>query len=156
MSDIRQQSTTGGTARIPRQRGQAAPAQPTAWAGWVVFGAMMMILLGTFQVIAGLVALFEDGYYLVARDQLLVHVDYTVWGWVHLAIGVFALVAGFGLMRAPMWARVMGVVVAAVSAIVNVGFLAAYPVWSTIMIAFDVIIIYAITAHGSEVENFQR
>lgn len=155
MSEVRQQ-TTGGTARTPRRRGQPAPTQPTAWAGWVVFGAMMMILGGSFHAIAGLIALFDQGYYAVGSNRLIVQMDYAVWGWVHLVIGVVALATGVALMRAPMWARVMGVVVASVSAIVNIGFLAAAPLWATMIIALDVLVIYAITAHGREVANFQR
>jgi hypothetical protein len=142
--------------QVPRQtrgpeRGERT-TEPTGWVGWVFFGAMMLILLGSFQAIAGLVALFDRGYYLVSRNGLLVHVDYTAWGWVHLIIGLVALAAGIGLMTGRMWARVLGVVIALLSAIVNLGFLAAYPLWSITMIALDVIVIYAITAHGSEVK----
>ncbi len=142
MSDTREKSV-----------GRRASNEPTAWAGWVVFGAMMMILLGAFQAIAGLVAIFDDGYYLVARTGLLIHVDYTTWGWVHLLIGLAAVAAGFGLMSGRMWARVLGVTVAGLSAIVNMAFMPAYPLWAMLMIAFDVIIIYAITAHGSEMKG---
>jgi hypothetical protein len=155
MSEVHQQKT-GGEARIPQQRGREEPGQPTAWAGWVVFGAMMMILGGSFHAITGLVALLDQGYYRVGSNRLLVQVDYTTWGWVHLGIGVVALVTGFALMRAPRWARVMGVVVASVSAVVNLGFLAAAPFWAVMIIALDVLVIYAITAHGSEVADFQR
>ncbi|QNN55009.1 hypothetical protein H9L09_11870 [Nocardioides mesophilus] len=152
---MRQQQTqpTGAAARVPTQRRATPPQEPTVWAGWVLFGAMMMILLGAFQAIAGLVALFDDGYYAVNSDGLLVHVSYTAWGWVHLGLGVIALAAGFGLMRGAMWARILGVGVAMVSAIVNLGFLAAFPLWAITMIALDVVVIYAITAHGSEVRD---
>lgn len=153
MSDMRQQAPTAGTARVPQQRGQEAAPAPTGWAGWVVFGAMMMILLGSFQVIAGLVALFKESYYLVPSKDLIINVNFDTWGWVHLAVGVVALAAGFGLFTGAMWARVLGVVVATVSAIVNLGFLAAFPLWSLTMIALDVLVIYAITAHGREVQR---
>ena len=153
MSDVRQQPPAAGTARVPQQRGQVEAPKPSAWTGWVVFGAMMMILLGTFQAIAGLVALFDDGYYVVVSDELQVNVDYTAWGWTHLLVGLVALAAGIGLMTGQMWARVVGVAVAMVSAIVNLAFLAAFPVWAIIMITLDVIIIYAITAHGGELKQ---
>jgi hypothetical protein len=42
---------------------------------------------------------------------------------------------------------------ALVSAVVNLGFLSAYPVWSVIMIALDVFVIMALTVHGSEVKT---
>ncbi len=152
MSDMRQQAPAAGTTRVPRQRGEAPP-EPTGWAGWVLFGAMMMILLGSFQAIAGLVALFDDGYYLTGPNGLVVNVDYTTWGWVHLVVGVVALAAGFGLFTGAMWARVLGITVAVISAIVNFAFMAAFPVWAITMITIDVLVIYAIAAHGRELQQ---
>lgn len=151
MSDVRQQAAAG-TTRVPQQRGVEAP-ESSAWTGWVVFGAMMMILLGSFQAIAGLVALFDEDYYLVVNDELLVTVNYDTWGWTHLVIGLVALAAGLGLMTGAMWARVAGVAVAMISAIVNLAFIAAFPLWALMMITLDVIIIYAITAHGGELKS---
>jgi len=127
--------------------------EPTAWAGWVVFAGVMLIMLGTFQIIQGLVALFDDGFYLVAPSGLLVDVDYNTWGWVHTGIGVIGVLAGLGLLAGNMAARIVGVAVAFLSAIVNLAFLSAYPVWSTIMITVDVIVIYAIIVHGREVKK---
>ncbi len=127
--------------------------EPTAWAGWVVFGAMMMIMLGSFQALAGFMALFDEGYYVVSQSGLLVDVDFTVWGWFHLVLGASAMAAGFGLVRGALWGRVLGVIVAMVSAIVNLGFLAAFPLWAVMMIALDVVIIYAITVHGGELKS---
>ncbi|MGZ4560210.1 MAG: DUF7144 family membrane protein, partial [Mycobacteriaceae bacterium] len=155
MSDMREET---GTQQVPRQtRGpeRTTPAgstdQPlefTAWAGWVYFGALVMILLGTFQAIAGLVALLDNSYYHATSNGLLVHANYTAWGWLHLIVGLVAIAAGVGLFTGRMWARITGVVVAMVSAIVNIGFLAAYPIWAVTMITLDAIVIYAICAHG--------
>jgi hypothetical protein len=122
----------------------------TAWVGWIMFASVMLILVGTFQAIAGLVALFNDEYYLVTRNDLVVSVDYTTWGWVHLLLGIVVAAAGLGVMVGQMWARVVGILVAVASAIVNIAFLAAYPVWSTIIITIDVLVIYALTVHGRE------
>jgi hypothetical protein len=127
--------------------------EPTAWAGWVVFAGVMLIMLGTFQIIQGLVALFDDGFYLVNSNGLVVDVDYNTWGWVHMGIGVIGVLAGLGLLAGNMAARIVGVAVAFLSAIVNLAFLSAYPVWSTIMITVDVIVIYAIIVHGREVKK---
>ncbi|QNN52811.1 DUF7144 family membrane protein [Nocardioides mesophilus] len=153
MSEMREQAPAS-TTRVPQPRaGEARAPQPTAWTGWVLFGAVMMVLLGSFQVIAGLVALFDDGYYLVVSDQLMVNVDYNAWGTAHLVIGLIALAAGFGLMTGAMWARVTGIVVAVISALVNLAFIPAFPIWAVTMIALDVIVIYAITAHGGELKT---
>jgi hypothetical protein len=113
---------------------------------------MMMILLGSFQIIAGVVALLDDGYYLVGSSGLVVSVDYTTWGWAHLLIGVVAMTAGFGLFTGAMWARVLGIAVAVISALANFAFVPAYPFWALTLIALDVVVIYAIAAHGKEME----
>ena len=118
------------------------------WYGLVAFAGMMLIMLGSFHAIAGLVALFQDDYFLVGKSGLVVDVDYTAWGWAHLIGGVLAGLAGVGLFAGATWARVVAVIVALLSAILNLGFMSAYPLWSAIMIALDVLVIYAVTVHG--------
>lgn len=120
----------------------------SGWYGWIAFAAMMMLLLGTFHVIAGLVALFAEDYFLVTHSGLLVSMDFTAWGWIHLALGAVLAGAGCALFAGATWARIVAVVVAMVSAVANLAFLSAYPLWSAIMIAVDVLIIYAVIAHG--------
>jgi hypothetical protein len=128
-------------------------SEPTGWIGWIVFAAVMMIILGCFHAIAGLVALFDDQKFKVTDSGLIVAVDYTAWGWVHLIGGVILALAGIALFAGKMWARVVGVLAASLSAIVNIAFLSAYPIWSAIMIALDILIIWAITVHGSEMKS---
>jgi hypothetical protein len=127
-------------------------APPTAWVGWTAFAGVLMVMIGTFHVFQGLVALFKDEYYLVGNEGLLVTVDYTGWGWTHIIAGLVVALAGFGVFAGKMWARVVGVVLAVVSALVNVAFLSAYPIWSILMIALDVVVIMALTVHGSEIK----
>jgi hypothetical protein len=110
----------------------------------------MMVMLGTFQAIEGLVALFKDSYFVVPRSNLVVSVDYTTWGWVHLVLGILVAGAGLGVMAGQMWARLVGILLALVSAVVSLAFIAANPVWSTIIITVDVLVIYALTVHGKE------
>jgi hypothetical protein len=126
--------------------------EKTGWTGWDALGGMMMILLGFFQAIEGLVALFDPGYYLVSANGLVVNVNYNTWGWVHLILGVAAIAAGFGLIAGNTAARVLGVILAGLSAILNLAFIAAYPIWSTVVIAVDIIVIYAIIVHGRELK----
>ena len=147
MTDTRptQQSTGVGAP----DRGHRRPER-TGWVDWIYFAGIMMILLGFFQAIEGLVALFNDEYYLVTRNDLVISLDYTTWGWVHLLLGIVVAGAGLGMMLGQMWARVVGILVAMLSAIANIAFLAAFPVWSTIIITIDVLVIYALTVHGRE------
>ena len=108
---------------------------------------------GVFQVIEGLVAVFDDGFYLVRQSGLVVNVNYNTWGWAHVLIGIVGVLAGLGLLAGNMLARIVGVVIAMVSAVVNMAFVSAYPVWSLMLIALDVIVIYAIIAHGRELKE---
>jgi hypothetical protein len=146
-------ATTQGRNQAPSTGRSVRDQEPTAWAGWVVFGGAMLILLGIFQVIQGLVAVFDDGFYLVTPSKLVVDVNYNTWGWTHVLIGVVGVLAGLGLLVGNMVARVVGVVVAMVSAVVNMAFVAAYPIWSLMLIALDVLVIYAIIAHGRELKD---
>jgi hypothetical protein len=126
--------------------------KPTAWVGLVVFGGVMLMLAGGFQVMQGFVAILRDEYFYVTHNGLLITADYTVWGWTHLILGLIAVGTGIGVLAGQMWARVTGIVIAVISALVNLAFLSAYPIWSTIIIATDVLVIYALTMHGSEVK----
>lgn len=125
----------------------------SAWTGWITFAGVIMVLLGIFHAIQGLVAIFKDEYYAVGKSGLVVNVDYTTWGWVHLIAGIIVAAAGMCLFAGMIWARAVGVLLAMISAIINIGFLAALPLWSLIMIALDVTIILALTVHGSEMKR---
>jgi hypothetical protein len=127
--------------------------RPTGWASWIIFAGVLLVLIGLLSVMEGVTALVNDDFYVVRPDALLVAVGYTVWGWVHLVLGVVGIVTGAGLMRGNPVARVVAVVYAAVSALVHLAFLPAYPVWSALVIAFDVVVIYAVTVHGREVAS---
>lgn len=129
------------------------PSAQTAWVGWIAFAGFMMVMLGTFHAFQGLVALFNDQYFLVGRSGLTLSADFTTWGWIHIIGGIIIVGSGIGLFTGNVWARTIGVILAMVSAIINVSFLAAYPIWSATMIAVDVLVIWAITVHGSELRK---
>ena len=126
---------------------------PTAWTGWVVFAAFLMMMNGFIQMLEGLMALVNDDYYAVTRQGLAVSLGYTTWGWVHLCLGAVIFVSGLGLLAGNMLARAVGVVMAGVNAIVALLFIEAAPVWGIILIAVDVLVIYALTVHGRELRD---
>ncbi len=142
------------TPYVDSPGGSTPSRYPTAspWVGWIGFAAVIMVLLGSLHIFQGLVALFKDEYFLVAPSGLAVDVDFTAWGWTHLIGGIVVLVAGICVLAGQVWARAVGVLVAAASAIANVAFLAAYPLWSLIMIALAIVIIMALTVHGSDIK----
>jgi hypothetical protein len=125
-----------------------------AWQGWAYFGAAVMILLGLFQALFGLVALVDRSFFAVRTNQLLAITSYSAWGWIHLVLGALALAAGLGIiLGGHLWARVLGVAVALLSAVANLGYLKASPVWSLLLITLDVLVIFALTVHGREIDN---
>jgi hypothetical protein len=126
---------------------------PTGWTGWVVFASFMMFLLGAFQAIQGLVALFDDGFYIVSDRGLVVDLNYNVWGTIHLILGILLLLSGAGVLTGNLAARTVGVILAGLSALANLVFIEAYPIWSVIIITVDVLVIYALTVHGRELKD---
>jgi hypothetical protein len=126
--------------------------EPTRWAGWVVFGGAMLVLVGAVHVVEGIVAFFKDDFFGVDADGLLVPLDYTAWGWFHLVMGLVAVAAGIGLLAGNSVARVAAVIIAGLSALLNLAFINAYPVYAVVVITLDVIVIYAVVTHGDELK----
>jgi hypothetical protein len=158
MSDTQQQlgAETGGASSTvrPDRSASRSGVEPTGWATWVIFAGVMLFMLGLFQAMQGLVALLKDEFFLVTSRGLVLHVDYTVWGWVHLILGLVAVGAGVAILRGQAWGRVVGIILAVVSAIANMAFLAAYPVWSATVITVDIIVVYSLAVHGREVDAY--
>ena len=76
----------------------------------------MMIMIGFWHAIAGLVALFENEFYVVGA-QYVFEFDVTTWGWIHLILGGVVILAGVALFSGAVWARTIGVILAVVSAV---------------------------------------
>jgi hypothetical protein len=151
MSETAASRTTG--ASVPRQSGRSASG-PSGWVGWITFAGTMMLIIGSLHIVQGLVAVFNDEYYLVTKNGLTVHLDYTAWGWTQIIAGLVVIGAGLGIFAGQMWARVIGVILAGVSILLNFAFIASYPFWSAIVIAMDVFVIMALTVHGKEMKDF--
>jgi hypothetical protein len=123
-----------------------------AAAGFIVFAATMMILVGIFHAIDGLVALFDDDFYVVTRAYTF-QFDVTSWGWIHLVLGVVVATAGWGLLSGRTWARAVAIILAGLSLIANFLFIPYYPFWSMIAIAINIFVIWAVAAHGRELRD---
>jgi hypothetical protein len=121
----------------------AAGGKGAAAAGWIVFAAWMLILVGAFDIIAGLVAIINGNFYLTTGEYLL-QLNVTTWGWIKLIIGIILVTTGFGLSSGAIWARTLGVIVA----IVSFAWLPWYPCWALVVLAIDLTVICALTAHG--------
>ena len=126
--------------------------EPSGWAiGWITFAAFMMIMIGSFHVIAGLVAIIDDSFYVAGREYIF-KFDTTAWGWIHLLLGIVVGLAGVSLFSGAVWARTVGVIMALISAIAAFAWLPYYPVWGIIILTMAVAVIWALTAHGRDIE----
>jgi hypothetical protein len=120
--------------------------------GGYVFAGVILIMIGCFHAIAGLVAIFDDGFYVVSANYTF-DIDTTAFGWIQLILGLLVLAAGFGLFSAATWARVVGVTFATLSAIANFFFIPYYPFWAILIIALDIWVIWALTRHVEKVQE---
>jgi hypothetical protein len=140
--DDRTMSTTQQNQRSPEQ-----DVSGWAWGG-IAFAATMAVLIGTFQIMEGLVAIINDEFYVVARNYTF-DLDVSAWGWIHLIVGIVMLVAGFGLYARSTWAGVFAIVIAALSAVANFFFVPYYPIWALLLIGLNVWIIWSLTRPGA-------
>lgn len=114
------------------------------WSGWTLFAGLMMALMGTFNALQGLAALFSDDYFVVSEDELLVF-DFTVWGWITLLWGVLLVLTGIALLSGREWSRWAGLFIVMFNAVAQVAFLAAFPLWSILVIAVSIFVIFSLT-----------
>ena len=134
------------------QRYEPSTRPSGAWAGWITFASVILVLIGTLSAIQGFVALFDDGFFVVAREDDLLLVDFTAWGIIMVLWGALLAAAGFAVAAGKGWARWFAVLDVSVTVIAQIGFLPAYPIWSAIMILLDVLVIFALTARWDEAQ----
>jgi hypothetical protein len=119
--------------------------EPSGWASaGATFAGCVLGLIGSFQLIAGLTAILNDDFF-IRTENYTFDLDTTVWGWIHLLIGVLLIITAFGLFSGAPWAGVAAIVLAILSAIENFFFIPYYPFWSIVLIALDVWVIWALT-----------
>ena len=128
----------------------------TAWTGWIGFAAIMLALIGSITFFEGLVAIFRDEYYVVTGKQVLVF-DLTTWGWLMLFWGVLLFLTGLGLAAKSGWARWVAIILVALNLIAQLGAFGntQYPLWALVVIALEVVVLYALTARWGDVHTFE-
>jgi hypothetical protein len=118
--------------------------------GFSAFAAFMLLMIGMFQALAGIAAIANDDRFAVTEDYVI-KLDVTAWGWIHLIIGIIVFLSGLGVFSGNVAARTVGVIVAVVSAVSAFVWLPIQPVWSSILIAVNVTVIWALTVHGRDI-----
>ncbi len=134
------------------QRMSASYDEPTGWTGWITFAGVMLIIGGSLNVLYGIVAAVNDNW-VVWSNSGAVYLDLSEWGWVHIILGSVVLLSGFGVFTGNILARTVGVIVAGISLLVNFFFIPVYPLWALTVITIDVLVIWALTAHGGEMRE---
>jgi hypothetical protein len=122
----------------------------SAAVGWAGFAGVMLIMVGIFDIIQGIVALVDDEFFVIS-DGWVFEFDVTTWGWIKIILGVVLLASGAGIFSGNVLARTVGVILAGLTAIANFAWLPYYPIWSIIIIAVCVAVIWALTAHGRDI-----
>ena len=122
----------------------------SGWAfGFAAFAGAVMLMIGIFQAFAGLAAIFKTSSSSSAPTTRTT-IDITAWGWIHLILGVVVAFAGISVYSGQAWARTVGVVLAILSAVANFFFIPYYPVWSVLIIALCIAVIWALTVYGPD------
>ena len=124
-------------------------ASQDAWSGWISFAGIVIIIVGVMDVLQGFVAILKDEY-VVATSKGIAILDVTAWGWATLIWGALLIIAGFGLLGGAGWARWLAIIGVAVNAIQQVAFMAnypqAYPLWDILIVALNILVLFALTA----------
>lgn len=134
-----------------RTQGAEMYEEASGWVGWIAFASVMMIIGGSLNLMYGFIALVNDtwvGWNEVTSRAVLI--DLTSWGWAHIILGACLLLAGIGVLSGNILARTIGVIVAGLSMIANFFFIPVYPIWALTVIVIDVLVIWALTAHGRD------
>ena len=122
----------------------------SAWSGWVTFAALMLVLLGAMNGFQGILALFDDGYFIAGTKDQLFLVNYEAWGVVLILWGAILMVVGAGLNARKGWARWTAMIVVMVDVLLQIGFLPSMPLLAIALIALDVVVLFALTARWDE------
>ena len=136
-----------------RERTRPGEDDVSGWAlGAIAFAATILTMVGVFQVITGLVAVFNDEFFVVTRNYTF-DLDVTAWGWIHLILGVVIFLAGVALFSRARWAGYVAIALAILSAVANFFFIPYYPFWALVVIALDVFVIWGLTRPGVLVKD---
>ncbi|MGK5730765.1 DUF7144 family membrane protein [Streptomyces sp. URMC 124] len=122
----------------PRSKGSQAAAS-----GLTLFAAVMMLIAGFVDLFRGIMAIVHDDVFVTTPDYVF-KFSLAGWGWIHLLLGVAALMVGVGLFKVSLWARILGVIIAALLLIVNFLSIPYYPLWSLVVIALCAFVIWGL------------
>ena len=130
--------------------------ESSAWSGWAIFAALVMLTIGAVDIIQGIVALVKDETYLITESGLLVTTEFTTWGWSLIIWGIVLILAGAALFSGKEWGRWFGIVAVIVNMIGQIAWFPAYPLWSLLAIGLGIAVFYALTVGWREAKRDLR
>ena len=119
-----------------------------------MFGGVWLIIVGLMEFFQGLSAVLDDEFFVVGVEYVY-KFDLTTWGWIHLIGGILVAIAGGYLLTGSVIARTVGVIMAFISALIGFAWVPWYPLWGLAMVTASVFVIWALTAHGRDVAEYQ-
>jgi hypothetical protein len=128
------------------QRMERSYTDAVEGAGWITFAGIMLMLVGFFNVIDGIVAIANSDY--LANELLFSNMD--AWGWFFLIFGAVQICAGFAIIAGSTWAAVVGVISAFFNALAQLSWARTYPVWAISAMVLDALVIYALVVYGGQ------
>ena len=111
--------------------------------GWYAFAGVLILIVGSLNLLQGLIALLKEDYFAVTKAGLL-FADYSAWGTFFLILGVIEVLVGLGIFSLKTWARAAGVLLLMLNTIVQFAFIAAFPIWSLAAIIINIVAITAL------------
>jgi len=138
-----------GTIDTATPISDASYGERTGWTGWIIFAGVMLMIGGSLNLFYGIIAAVNDEW-VVFTNRANVYLDVSEWGWVHIILGAVVFLAGIGVFSGNILARIVGVIVASISLLANFFFIPVYPLWAITVIVIDMLVIWALTAHGRE------
>lgn len=126
-------------------------SRATGWVAWVLFGGLLLVLLGALHLIFGLTGLLRPEALAATRAGLALPIPIGALAGLHLALGVAATAAGYGLFRGLGWARIVSILLCCLVALVNFAFAAVHPVWAVLAVTLSALVAYAVAVHGGEI-----
>jgi hypothetical protein len=118
----------------------------------IVFAVALLVTVGFFNLIDGIAAI-ANSHIFIANAHYVIG-DLRVWGWVALILGTLQILAAVAVLAGNQAARWFAVVVIGLNAVGQMFFIPAYPFWSLLIIAVDVVALWGLCAYGSR-ENLE-
>jgi uncharacterized membrane protein len=147
------------TAHSDRSSSSVARAHGADTPGWVVglslFAGILMVITGLFNAMEGVVALFRNEVYAVTPRYIFAF-DLTTWGWIQIILGIVVLAAGVGVITGQLWGRVVGITIATLTILANFAFIPYYPIWSLLIVALNVAVIWALCVYDRDTAAASR